>query len=224
MVARPESCRHNGRVFLALCTKPREDQRSPRMRVPVRPARGASRAPTRAAGGKLGVGTAPHPSPASLRSALNDGLPGGEGGPVAVRGGERVAGGARPGGVPFGASGHPVPPVPAPVPQAGGARLAVGAGRVQLEARNPVSSRNRVSMPCPDSPEWPQGQMAAFPLPSRTGRRSSAGCMTSTGSRCRSCRGMAGSWPSGVSVQGYNTQEDVEALAIALAELPAIRA
>ena len=70
-------------AFLVLCPLPKVAVLSTRLGVPARPTGGTALAGS--AGSGLGVGTAPHPSPASLRSALNDGLPGGEGAAVAVR-------------------------------------------------------------------------------------------------------------------------------------------
>ena len=100
-----------------------------------------------------------------------------------------------------------------------------------------IWARQRIEAPsilrpfCPDSPEWPQGQMAAFPLPACGGaalqRRLYDGykvelpviewpVLPAPGARAQVC------WPGtgngrqlalwGVSVQGYYTQADVEAL------------
>jgi selenocysteine lyase/cysteine desulfurase len=85
----------------------------------------------------------------------------------------------------------------------------------------PYESRNPVPMPCPDSPEW-YAQMAAFPLPA---------CDAAVFQRRLYDENRvevpivewSGRQLVRVSVQGYNTAEDVEMLAGALkAPLPQV--
>jgi hypothetical protein len=100
-----------------------------------------------------------------------------------------------------------------------------GAGELLRVARRRIAEQTSQVLEtcevCPDSPEWPKGQMAAFPLPACDGAALQRRLAERDEYRVEVpvLGGMAGSWPPGVSVQGYNTARDVETLIDALAAL-----
>jgi selenocysteine lyase/cysteine desulfurase len=86
-----------------------------------------------------------------------------------------------------------------------------------VENRNQVSGRNLVSMLCPDSPEW-YAQMAAFRLPPCDAAALQPRLYDENRVEVPIIE-WGGRQLVRVSVQGYNTAEDVEALLTALGDV-----
>jgi isopenicillin-N epimerase len=97
-------------------------------------------------------------------------------------------------------------------------RVRVECHELLREARQRIEALTGLPPICPDSPEWPQGQMAAFPLPACDGAALQRRLYDEYRVEVPIIE-WNGRQLVRVSVQGYNTADDIEALVRALENL-----
>jgi isopenicillin-N epimerase len=97
---------------------------------------------------------------------------------------------------------------------------ATGAGELLRYARQAIGELTGLEHICPDSPEWPKGQMATIPLPPHDAEELKRRLAERDEYRVEvPIIGWGGRPFVRVSVQGYTTREDLEALVGALNKL-----